>query len=83
MEEGPAQTFSAPLMQISVFRVTVDGEERFTVLYDDAGLSKVLGLDGPFTETELRSRFARLDMGKAEIESKIALARAHSDDPNS
>ena len=70
-------------MQISVFRVTVDGEERFTILYDDAGLSKVLGLDGPFTETELRARFARLNMSTAEIESKIALARTPSEDTNS
>ena len=41
-------------MEIGLLRVTVDGEERFAVLYDDAGLNTVLGLDGPFTETELR-----------------------------
>ena len=70
-------------MQIAVLRVTVDGEERFTVLYDDAGLSKVLGLDGPFTEAELRARLAKLEMGQAEVESKIALARAHSEEINS
>ncbi len=70
-------------MQIAVLRVTVDGEERFTVLYDDAGLNEVLGLDGPFTETELRVRLARLGMGRANIESKIALARAPSEEFNS
>jgi len=68
-----------PPTQIAVYRVTVDGEERFTVLYDDASLTKVLGLDGPFTEADLRERLTRLKMGKAEIESKIALARAPSE----
>jgi hypothetical protein len=69
-----------PPTQIAVYRVTVDGEERFTVLYDDASLNTVLGLDGPFTESDLRARLARLKMGKAEIEAHIALARAPSDD---
>ena len=69
-----------PAKQIAVFRVTVDGEERFTVLYDDASLNKVLWLDGPFTETELRLRFARLKIGTADIESHIARARAPSED---
>lgn len=70
-------------MQIAIYRVTVDGEERFTVLYDDASLNKVLGLDGPFTEADLRARLARLKMGKAEIESQIALARAPSEETSS
>ncbi len=70
-------------MQIAVLRVTVDGEERFTVLYDDAGLNTVLGLDGPFAETELRVRLTKLGMRKAEMDSKIALARAPSEETNS
>ena len=70
-------------MEIGLLRVTVDGEERFTVLYDDAGLNTVLGLDGPFAETELRVRLAKLGMGKAEMDSKIALARAPSEETNS
>ena len=64
-------------MQIAVFCVTVDGEERFAALCADADPHTILGLDGPFTETALRARLAELKMDQTEAESKIALARAH------
>ena len=64
-------------MQIAVSCVTVDGEERFAALCVHADLQMILGLDGPFTETALRACLAELNMGQAEMESKIALARAN------
>ncbi len=64
-------------MQIAVFCVTVDGEERFAAFCADAELRTIRGLEGPFTETVLRALLAQLEMGGTEMESKIALARAY------
>ncbi len=66
-------------MQIAVFCVTVDGEERFAALCADADLHTILGLDGPFTETELRAHLAELEMSTPDIESQIARARTHAE----
>ncbi len=64
-------------MEIEVFCVTADGGERFGILGADADLQKLLGPEGPFTETELRARLAELGMSTADIESRIARARAY------
>ncbi len=67
-------------MEIEVFCVTADGGERFAVLRADADLHKILGLDGPFTETELRAHLAELEMSTPDIESQIARARTHAEE---
>ena len=52
-------------------------KDSLTLLCGVADLQKLLGPEGPFTETELRARLAELGMSTADIESRIARARAY------